>query len=165
MLPKRYFEIMLSDSKEGVLHRYSMVGSLLRPRTTIGQSQLGINLIEMVVAVAILAAVGVAFMAGLSGAFRAQDITEEQINAENVAQASLEDIRNQPYNTDAFCYPSGCYTVSVVPPPGYSIAVETQQYCTPEPCTPPDNNIQQNTVTVSRDGVALANLTDLKARR
>lgn len=116
----------------------------------------GLSMIELLVGLGILAAIGVAMMSGLATAFRSQDITREQLRAENLARAQLESIRNQPY--------LDTYAVSVPLPAGYSITINTQPFCTPQPCIP-DNKIQQNTVTVFRGGKSLRTVSDLKTRR
>ena len=125
--------------------------------------QRGFSLMEMLVAVAILAVVGVAFMAALGTGFRAQDITREQVTGENLARAALEEIRFQDFVLGPGCYPS-CYTPTVPIPAGYSISVATEGFCV-EPACPPDDNLQKNTVTVSRGGDAVVTVEDLKARR
>ena len=116
----------------------------------------GFTLIEILVGLGILGAISVAFMAGLGSIFRAQDINREQVAAQNLVRAQLEDIRNQAYLDS--------YSVGVPLLSGYSIAIDTQPFCAPEPCTS-DNNVQENSVTVSRNGSAVVTVTDLKTRR
>ena len=116
----------------------------------------GFTLLEMLVAVAILGLVGVGIMAALGTGFRSQDITREQVRAENLVRGALEEIRNQTYLAS--------YTLTVPVPSGYSIAVDTQPYCLAPDCQS-DDNIQKNTVTVSRDGKHLVTIEDLKTRR
>lgn len=120
------------------------------------RGQRGFTLLEAVIALAIFSVIGVAFMAALGSMFRAQDLNREQVRAENLARAALEDIRNQPYLDS--------YTVSVPVPVGYVVAIDTQPYCYPEPCVS-DNNVQKTTVRLSRGGKPLLFIEDLKTRR
>lgn len=122
----------------------------------LGKASRGFSLIETLIALGIFGAIAVAFMAGLASNYRATDIVDERVRAENVARSVLEDIRSQPYLDS--------YTVSVTPPLGYSYTITTAPYCTPTPCTP-DNNIQKNTVDVSRNGERLTELSDLRTNR
>ena len=110
----------------------------------------------MTVALGLLGIIGAGFMLALQSGYRAQNISEEQIVAQNVVRAQLEDIRNQAYLAS--------YTVSVPVPLGYSVTIDTALYCAPEPCTP-DDNLQKNTVKASRDTKALVAVSDLKMRR
>ena len=120
------------------------------------RDQPGFTLIEVLIALGILGAVGVGILSGLNTAFRAQDINREHVVAENLTRAVLEDIRFQSYQDS--------YTVTVPVPSGYSFTTDTQPYCTPQPCTP-DNNLQRNAVTVLRGGQGVVTVEDLKVRR
>jgi len=129
---------------------------LLKRKFKLFRGQTGLTLLETLIALAILGLIGVAYLSALNTGFRLEGIIREHVRAENLARAQLEDIRYQPYQDS--------YTVSVPLPSEYSITIDTQPYCAPEPCTP-DNNIQQNTVKVSRNGKPLLTVTDLKTRR
>lgn len=120
------------------------------------QGQAGISLIESLVAVAILGAIGVVFMTSLGTAYKSVGILDEQQQAETLIRSQLEDIKNSPYQD------SGVYPVTVDLPPQYSMTITV---------TPPtkigtlDNNtpleellgysvttIQEITVSVSHGG-------------
>ena len=120
------------------------------------RGQRGITLVQTLVALGIFAFIGVAFISGLATAFRSQDINREQVTAENLVRAALEEIRFLSYQAS--------YTPTVTAPTGYSISVTTTDYCTPEPCTP-DANIQKNVVTISRDGETMVTVEDLNTKR
>ena len=130
-------------------------------------SQGGFGLLEMLVAVGILAMVGVAFMAALGTGYQSQDLTRERVTGENLARAALEKIRSLPYEDTAIPSPYEDDLLTVPTPVGYSISVTTEDFCAPEPgCLPvTDFNIQKNTVTVSRGGKMVVSVEDLKARR
>ena len=129
----------------------------------------GFSLLEVIIALGILGFIGVAFMTALSTAFSSQDIVRNHVRGENLARAVLEEVRfltYQPPSAGPYCY-TDCYSSSltVSPTTGYSFTIKTERFCTPEPCTPPDHNIQKNTVSVFRDGKPVLVVSDLKARR
>ena len=134
--------------------------------------QEGFSLLEVMIALGILGIVGIGFMVGLSGAFRLQDRTIEQVRASNLARGHLEHIRSLAYNPagyDADMHPPGPFI-----PQGYSIAVTTSQYCDglgpdgvpggASDCYP-TSEIQKNTVKVSRDDRVILTVEDLKTKR
>ena len=121
----------------------------------------GLTLVETLVALGILGFIGVGFMTALSTGFRSEGIKEEQVIGNNLVRAALEEIRSQDYLTSDSPSP---YTITVPLPDGYSIAVVTEDFCWPEPCTL-DGKLQKNTATVSRDGAIVVTVEDLKARR
>ncbi len=131
------------------------------------RGQGGFTLVEVIIALAILGTIGVAFMLGLSASYRARGVTEEQVQAASLARAALEEVRSNDLYNGPGCNPD-CYSYTRPLPTGYSVAIVTQAYCTPEPCDPAvdsDGNIQKNSVTVSRGGQPLLTIEDLKTRR
>ena len=126
----------------------------------------GFSLIEMLVAVSILALVGVGFMAALGSGFQTKGITQERLIAENLARAAMEEIRSQPYQISDSPSPYLPLTVPNVPN-DYAITVTTVNFCVSagDPaCTTDDDEIQKNTVTILRGGKAVLFLEDLKTR-
>lgn len=134
---------------------------MMRIARFFGGDQGGLTLVEVIVAMAILGFVGVGFMTALGTGFRSQGIKEEQVIGHNLVRAALEEIRSQDYLNSASPSP---YTLTTPLPNGYSIAVVTEDFCWPEPCTP-DGNLQKNTATVFRDGDIVVSIEDLKSRR
>ncbi len=116
------------------------------------KGQRGISLIETLVAVSILAAVGVTFMSAMYTVYKNVGIMDEQQQAETLARSQLEDIKNSPYQD------SGVYPVTVDLPPTYSMSITvTPPTCigTADNCTPlevlmggPVTTIQEITVSV-----------------
>jgi len=81
------------------------------------QGQAGISLVETIVAVAILGAIGVTFIAAMSTAYKGVGILDEQQQAEALARSQLEDIKDSPYQD------SGVYPVTVDLPTQYSMTI------------------------------------------
>ncbi len=75
------------------------------------------SLIENLVAVAILAAIGVAFMSALFTGYKSVGILDERQQAEFLVRSQLEDIKNGPYQE------SGVYPITVDLPPQYSMNI------------------------------------------
>ena len=121
----------------------------LKKRDNLFWGQRGISLLETLVALGILAAIGVAFMAALSTGTMSTATLDEQVQAESLARSQLEDIKNCPFSTN--------YPVTVDCPPGYEVSIKVQPN--------EDNTLQEIAVTVSREGKALLKVTDFKVNR
>lgn len=140
---------------------------LRRVRFKFLSGQKGISLIENLVAVGILAAIGVAFMSALFTGYRSVGILDEKQQAETLIRSQLEDIKSGPYQE------SGEYPIVVELPPQYSMSITV---------TPPmhigtlDNNvpleellgysvttIQEITVSVSHGGKPVLSVACYKA--
>ena len=139
-----------------MVHIPSIAVAATRLRTGFSRSEPGFSLIEMLIALGVMGIIGVGFSLALQGALRAQDLTKERVTSENLARAQLEEIRNQGFITS--------YTSTVPVPSGYAISITTEDFCSPEPCTP-DGNLQKNTIRVSRGGETKSRIEDLKSRR
>jgi type II secretory pathway pseudopilin PulG len=117
------------------------------------KGQIGLGLVETLVAVAILGTSVVAFISGLSAgslAIREQDRTAV---TQGLAQTQLEYTKSYAYNPGAVTYPT------VAAPPGYSISVGVSAV----PIT--DTNMQKITVTVSHESAATVTIEGYKANR
>ena len=116
------------------------------------KSQKGFSLVEVLVAVAILSLVGVAYMSALSTSSRALLITDEQQTARNIAELQLEEIRSTNYSLAGYA-PMDISTNY----PGYSVEIGA-------PTLPrePDTNIQRIELTVFHGDKELYTLVTYK---
>ena len=110
------------------------------------RGQRGFTLLEILLAVAILGAVGTAFLTALANGSRANNILDETVQAEALARSQLEVIKSTAYNTDDLCYPD-CYSITVAEPFDYSLGVSTTQLDFEG-----SNALQEIKVTVNRTG-------------
>ena len=149
----------------------AMVGSdimrlLRKGRLRFLRGQRGISLIEVLVAVAILGAIGVAFMTSMNTAHKSVGVLDEKTQAEALARSQLEQIRDAPYEeSEVSEYPrTDMYLEQRITdlPPQYSIVITVEaptcigeaDDCTPlEELLPEEVNvkyIQQIRVSVFR---------------
>jgi prepilin-type N-terminal cleavage/methylation domain-containing protein len=141
------------------------------------RDQRGFTLLEVLIALAILGFTWLAFMSALGQGFRAQDLTTERVQAENIVRAQLEQIRFDPYFditllTNPYLIPPGNDPgVYNVPPPGafiptgYTVTVELSQYCDATPICYDLAEIHKSKVTVFRNGKRLIAVEDLRVNR
>ena len=118
---------------------------------------MGFSLIEVLVAVAIISAIGVTFIRAIDTSNRGIGILDEQTQAEALIRSQLDAIKLSPY------LESGNYTVTVDLPPQYSMSINVTaptQIGTADNYTPleelmgePITTIQEITILVSRTGI------------
>ena len=125
-------------------------------------SESGVSLMEVLVALAIFAAVGVTFMAGLQTSGRAVIISQKHVTAESLAKSQMEDIKGQEYD-DVNNPPQ--YQVFSSGIEGYSIAATAERLDPLGDGTDNDDGLQKITVIVSRDGEEAFRLEDYKLNR
>lgn len=83
------------------------------------QGQRGISLAEVLVAVAILGFIGVAFLTALSTTSKTTGLYEQRVTAQSLAQSQIEEIKAMDYD------PSGNYSVVVTLPSSYAMSIST----------------------------------------
>ena len=131
-----------------------MTGKGIRTQIrTMVRDQMGLGLVETLVAVAILGTAVVAFASGLSAGSIAVREQDEIAVSQGLAQTQMEYTKSYAYNPGAATYPA------VATPADYSIAVGVSAV----PGT--DTNIQKITVTVSREGQAVTTVEGYKLNR
>jgi type II secretory pathway pseudopilin PulG len=113
----------------------------------------GLGLVESLAAVAVLGITVVAFVVALSTGSIAVREGDQEAVAQSLVRSQLEYIKNYPYDPAATTYPK------VAELEGYDISVEVS----PIPDT--DTDIQQVTVTISRDGEEILTVEDYKVNR
>jgi len=128
----------------------------------------GISLIEVVIALAILGIVAVAFLGGLSTALNATAIADERSTAQTLAQSQMEYVKSLPYEKGA----SPSYEQTDMPSPGYpgyTVSVDAPPIDpdTGNPLANPgdDMGIQRITITIKHHGNEVFTLEDYKVNR
>ncbi len=71
---------------------------------SLAQSQKGLGLIEVLIAVAILGVVAVVFLSSLATSSKATIIADEQTKAESLTRSELEYIKSQPFSETPWSY-------------------------------------------------------------
>ena len=118
------------------------------------QGQMGFTLIEVLVGVAIIAAIGMGVIRAIDTNARARQVLDEQVQATNLVTAYLEGIRQLPYSDNASAYAS--VSNSIVKPSQYIVAMDIA-YSPDGVYWATDNNsgaykLQRIKISVSREG-------------
>jgi len=108
------------------------------------KSERGVGLIEVMIAIALLGIIAIAFLSGLATASKALFIADERATAESLARSQMEYVKNQDYSI------GGTYDIiDLASYPSYAINLAAEPL--PDP-NDPDNDlvgIQKITVVVS----------------
>ena len=131
------------------------------------QDETGLGLPETLVAVAILGIAATSFVLSLSTGAIAVREDDKIVMAQSLARDQLEYVKNYPYQSEATTYPY-VYTYDevynpnpITLPEGYSMSVAVSSIAQ----AGGDLNIQEITVTVSKDGIELLTVEDYKVKR
>jgi type II secretory pathway pseudopilin PulG len=117
------------------------------------QGQMGLGLVETLVAVAILGTSVAAFISGLSAGSIAVREQDRIASTQGMAQTQLEYTKSYAFVPGAVTYPA------VAAPPGYSISIGVSAV------PGADANMQKITVTVSREGATTVTVEGYKVNR
>lgn len=114
------------------------------------KSQNGFTLIEVVVGLALMAIISVAFLGALATTSKVLFVADERETAKNLAETQMEHVRQQGY--------TGSYAAAPIPNEyaGYSAAITAGNI------TSRDGNIQKVTVTIQHHGEPVTTLEGYK---
>lgn len=124
----------------------------------LNRRELGITFLETVIALAILGAVSVSFLNGLTSASKSVFIVDKKTTAESLAQSQMEWVKNASYSYNATSY-------SAVPIPDGKDYLQYSSVVSAEPVHTPDDGIQKITVSVQRSGESVYFLQGYKVDR
>lgn len=118
------------------------------------KNEKGFSLVEVLISVAILGAIGATYLSGLSTVSKVLLITDSQETAKNLAESQMEYVKHSDYAL--------VYSPAPIPPEheGYTASIGTDNELTAR-----DSNIQKITVTIERQGKELAILEGYKTNR
>lgn len=124
----------------------------------LNRRELGITLLETVIALAILGAVSVSFLNGLTSASKSVFIVDEKTTAGSLAQSQMEWIKNASYSYNATSY-------SAAPIPDGKDYLQYSSVVSAEPVHTPDDGLQKITVSIQRSGKGVYFLQGYKVDR
>ena len=124
----------------------------------LNRRELGITFLETVIALAILGAVSVSFLNGLTSASKSVFIVDEKTTAESLAQSQMEWIKNASYSYNATSY-------SAAPIPDGKDYLQYSSVVSAEPVHTPDDGLQKITVSIQRSGKGVYFLQGYKVDR
>jgi len=128
-------------------------------KSTAFAGERGDSLVEILVAVAIMAIVLTIFLSALSTGTLSTGVVHKRVTAENLARAQLEYIKDyEPYNEVTQTTPGAYPTVTSIVS-GYAITV------TASPITTTSYDIQLITVTISHQSEPVFTIEDYKVDR
>lgn len=110
----------------------------------------GFSLVETLVGMGLLAAVGIAFMQGVGVISISSDKHQERITASALAQAQIEEVKASAYNA------GGTYPVTVTTTGDYTLQINV---------TSVETDLQQVTVEVYRSTNFILEITTYKTNR
>ncbi|MBC8274348.1 MAG: type II secretion system protein [Chloroflexi bacterium] len=128
-------------------------------------SERGLTLIEILVALGILAAVAVTFLLGMTTSSKAVMISQERVAVDSLAKSQLERIKVWEYD-DANIPPDYQAAKLTDIPDGYDINISAVRLeVNPNNDPGDDDGLQQITVTVTHDGETAFTLVGYKVNQ
>jgi prepilin-type N-terminal cleavage/methylation domain-containing protein len=128
-------------------------------RNVVVNSQRGVSLIEVVIAIGLMGIIAVAFFRGLGGSSKALVTADERTTAESLARTQMEAIKRLTYS-------SGNYTAAPIPPgyTGYTVSDPIVPIAVTDNVTGYRLGLQKIAITVYHQGEPVLTLEDYKAR-
>jgi type II secretory pathway pseudopilin PulG len=120
------------------------------------KAEMGMNLIEVLIALGILATVAVVFLVAMSTSSKAVIVGQEQVSAESLAKSQMEFIKQQNYRADQL------YAKLDQIPAGYQIDIGVQRLDPKQEYMGADEGLQKITVTITRSGKTVFTLEGYK---
>lgn len=126
-------------------------------------SERGFTLIEILVALGIIAAVAVVFLVGMTTSSKAVMVSQERVAVDSLAKSQMERIKSLTYDdtNDPPDYQSA--KLSGIPG-GYDIDIDAVRLDPDEDGLADDDGLQQITITVTHDGEAAFTLAGYKVK-
>jgi type II secretory pathway pseudopilin PulG len=122
----------------------------VRSSDSLAGGQLGLTLIETLIALAILAAVGGVFLAGMTTSSRAVIIGQEQVTGESLAKSQMEAIKLWAYDDDNNPPTYEAAKLTDIPV-GYTINIAAERLeANPNNDPAEDDGLQKITITITR---------------
>ncbi|MBM3176017.1 MAG: hypothetical protein FJZ93_09945 [Chloroflexi bacterium] len=119
----------------------------------IHRSQAGLSLVEVLVALGILAAVGATFMIGLAVTSKSSLVSQERVNAESLAKSQMERVKSWQYDADNNPPQYGdAKLLAEDIPDGYDLIISAERLDPKGDGTGNDDGIQKVTVAVTLNG-------------
>jgi len=121
----------------------------------------GLTLIEILVALGILAAVAVTFLLSMTNSSRAVMVSQERVAVDSLAKSQMERIKSQLYDDTIPIE----YTELADIPDGYDIDITAVRLDPDEDGFDDDDGLQEITVTVTHDGETAFELVGYKVNQ
>jgi prepilin-type N-terminal cleavage/methylation domain-containing protein len=123
----------------------------------------GLTLIEILVALGILAAVAVVFLLGMTTSSKAVMVSQERVAVDSLAKSQMENIKSWPYDdNDPPNYEAAKLSDL---PDGYDITIFAVRLDPDEDGLDDDDGLQEITVEVIRNGELSFELVSYKVNR
>ncbi|HEX7365149.1 MAG TPA: type II secretion system protein [Dehalococcoidia bacterium] len=122
----------------------------------------GLTLIEVLIALSIIAVVATTYLVGMQMSTKAVITTQEHVNAESLAKSQMEAVKRADY--DETSIPPDYQASKLAPadiPAEYDIVIAAVRL-EADPLNDEDDGLQQITVTVTRSGRAIFTLEGYK---
>lgn len=130
---------------------------------SIHNNELGMTLIEVLVAMAILAATAVVFLVGMAASSKAVMVSQERVAVDSLAKSQMEYVKNLPYD-DVDNPPVYAVDPGLTIPSDYNVVVNAVRLDPKQDGLANDDGIQQVTVTVNHNGAVAFTIVGQKLK-